>query len=56
MGVALTRFLLLLVAALVCCGCGRISDETVRDKDQQRIETSKLMPGNNVPPDPADER
>jgi len=42
--------------ALSMVGCGRISDETVRDKDQQRIETSKGMPGNEIPMDPADGR
>jgi len=26
----------------------------VRERDKQRIETSKAMPGNDVPQDPAD--
>lgn len=42
--------------AFLIAGCGRMSDDTVRDKDQQRIETSKGMPGNDVPLDPADGR
>ncbi|MDQ2986978.1 MAG: hypothetical protein M3R13_09720 [Armatimonadota bacterium] len=56
MGIALTR---LLLAALVACalsGCGRMSSEAVREKDQERIETSKNMPGNDIPLDPADGR
>lgn len=44
------------VAVLMVLGCGRMSAETVRDKDQQRIETSKRMPGNEIPMDPADGR
>jgi hypothetical protein len=42
-------------ALLVIAGCGAdISAETVRDKDKQRTEVSKKMPGNDIPMDPAD--
>ena len=44
----------LLLAALGACG--KMSDETVREKDQERIDVSKNMPGSNVAPDPADVR
>lgn len=55
MGVTL-RLLALVLLLLAVLGCGRMSDQTVRDKDELRIETSKSMPGNNVPMDPADGR
>ncbi|MEO7453744.1 MAG: hypothetical protein ABIV13_03160 [Fimbriimonadales bacterium] len=54
MGAALVRFLLLVLVAVIAAGCGQISAETVRDKDRQRVEVSAKMPGNDVPPDPAD--
>jgi hypothetical protein len=55
MGAALKVVVVLALAAIITA-CGRISDDTVRDKDQQRIETSKVMPGNDIPLDPADGR
>lgn len=56
MGVALIRLLPIALAACLLCGCGQMSSEEVRDKDQERIETSKNMPGNDIPLDPADGR
>lgn len=53
MGSALKYFL---PALLILVGCGRMSDETVREKDEERIAVSKNMPGNDIPPDPADGR
>jgi hypothetical protein len=56
MGVALKKLILLLTLALIVLGCGRMSDDTVRDRDRQRADTAKRMPGNDMPMDPADAR
>jgi hypothetical protein len=53
-GSTLVRFVLLFLIVLFVTGCGRMSAETVREKDRQRMEVSGQMPGNDVPPDPAD--
>lgn len=45
------------VAALLlsfACGCRAGMDETVRERDRQRQETARTMPGNDLPQDPAD--
>jgi uncharacterized lipoprotein len=55
LGTALKLVLAVLVIVVVAA-CGRMSDETVRDRDKQRVETSKSMPGNDLPQDPADAR
>ncbi len=57
LGSALVRAaVVVLIAGLLVLGCGnRVTAESVRNKDEQRIETSKNMPGNDVPLDPADE-
>ena len=54
MGTPLIRLLVAVIIAATIIGCGKMSAEDVRDKDQQRIETAKGMPGNDIPPDPAD--
>ena len=55
MGSTLKLLLALLVIAAIVA-CGRMSDDTVRDRDKQRIETAKNMPGSDIPMDPADAR
>jgi hypothetical protein len=54
MGAALIRWLVLFLVAALLTGCGRMSDESVRDKDRQRMQVADSMPGNDIPPDPAD--
>ena len=54
MGTSLIRLLVAAALVAVITGCGKMSAESVRDKDQQRIETARGMPGNDLPPDPAD--
>lgn len=56
MGTTLIRLVIAVLVTAVVIGCGRMSAESVRDKDQQRIDTAKGMPGNDLPPDPADMR
>ncbi len=56
MGTTLVRLLVIMLASGVLSGCGKMSADSVRDKDQQRIDTAKGMPGNDLPPDPADVR
>ena len=56
MGSSLIRFLIAVLVATALIGCGKMSADSVRDKDQQRIDTAKGMPGNDIPPDPADMR
>ncbi len=56
MGSSLIRLLLAVLATAALIGCGRMSAESVRDKDQQRIDTAKGMPGNDIPLGPADMR
>lgn len=40
--------------ALLAAGCRAGTDRTVRDRDRQRQETARTMPGNELPQDPAD--
>lgn len=40
---------------VLLAGCGTVSADQVRAKDQIRKETAKRMPGEKVPLDPADE-
>jgi hypothetical protein len=54
MGAPLIRLILALAVIGLIYGCGKLSDETVRDKDSQRVETAQGMPGNDIPADPAD--
>jgi hypothetical protein len=54
MGAPLIRFILAVLVTAILIGCGRMSADSVRDKDMQRIDTAKGMPGNDIPPDPAD--
>ena len=56
MGASLVRSGLFVVALIAIAGCGRMNADAVRDKDQQREDVSKKMPGNDIPPDPADGR
>ncbi|NOG91982.1 MAG: hypothetical protein HND42_01890 [Armatimonadetes bacterium] len=44
-----------LLALLVLAGCGTVSADQIRAKDELRKETAKKMPGEKVPLDPADE-
>jgi hypothetical protein len=53
MGSSLKLFLAVLIAATII-GCGKMSADSVRDRDGQRVEAAKGMPGNDIPPDPAD--
>lgn len=54
MGVALRFLPLAVIAAFLVGGCANhISAQTVREKDNWRRETSKRMPGNNIPMDPS---
>jgi hypothetical protein len=48
------RFIIAVIIAATIIGCGKMSADSVRDKDSQRVETAKGMPGNDIPPDPAD--
>lgn len=50
----MNRLLALALVLLLGIGCAGSQSETVRERDKQRIETSKEMPGNDVPQDPAD--
>jgi|GEM_PF-4068006 len=48
---------LLAAAALLLSlagGCRASRDETVRERDRQRQEIARTMPGNDLPQDPAD--
>lgn len=54
MGAPLVKLVVALVVACLVYGCARMSADDVRDKDRQRIETARGMPGNDIPPDPAD--
>jgi len=54
MGAPLVKFLVAVIIAGTLIGCGKMSAETVRDKDRQRVEAARGMPGNDIPPDPAD--
>lgn len=54
MGAPLSKLVLAVIITATIIGCGKMSAQTVRDKDQQRIEAARGMPGNDIPPDPAD--
>ena len=54
MGTSLIRLLIAILVTATIIGCGKMSADSVRDRDRDRVETAKGMPGNDIPPDPAD--
>lgn len=50
----MNRVLCLALVILLAVGCAKSQSEAVRERDQQRVETAKGMPGSEIPKDPAD--